>query len=301
MPDATKFWCFTLNNPTEDDEQIVTDFLSSGDVTYGIIGREAGASGTPHLQGFVILDRSRRRSYLVGKFQAHFTVRYHGSTNEQARDYCKKEGDYEEFGEFPKVAQGKRNDLEQVVQWHDAFVQENGRAATPREFALEYPLQSIRYSRMCEVLRLRAPSPCLQVGEPNDWQKDLYDRLEDTADDRTIDFVVDPEGGKGKTWFCRWMMSQKPDKVQILSIAKKEDLAYMLDETKTIFLFNVPRGQMEYLSYPLLECMKDRMVISGKYGSRLKTWMSPVHVVVLSNEWPEEKKLTEGRCITWNI
>lgn len=300
MPSETKFWCFTLNNPSEDDEQVVTDFLSSGDVTYGLFGRETGESGTPHLQGFIILDRSRRLSYLRRKFQAHWSARHAASTNEQARDYCKKEGEFEEFGTFPESAQGHRTDLDELIAWADDFTETNGRAPTSPDIAKLQPAAYLKYPRFRALVAHRAPRRALEFGQPKPWQQELSDRLSDPADDRTIDFMVDHDGGKGKTWFCRWMLTNNAN-VQILGIGKKSDIAYMVDETKSIFLFNVGRGQMDYLSYPLLEALKDRLLISTKYQGQTKMWNSKVHVVVLSNEEPDMEKLTQDRYYIVNL
>lgn len=290
----SKFWIFTLNNPSEDEEQHVTDFLGSNVVRYGIFGREVGDSGTPHLQGFVILRRSQRLSYLRARLstRAHFEIAV--ARPEQARDYCKKDGDFEEFGTFPSSSQGARTDLDQVLDWVDRFTEENGRPPTSPDFAKHQPRAYIRYPRLVRTASLRAGPRRLEFGEPQPWQQELADRLSDPADDRQVDFIVDPEGGKGKTWFCRWMLTNN-ESVQVLGIGKKDDVAYMLDETKNVFLFNVPRGQMEFLSYPLLENLKDRLVMSGKYSSQMKTWTEKVHVVVLGNEEPNYEKMTADR------
>lgn len=291
---STKFWCFTLNNPTEDVEQTVTDFLSSGDVAYGIFGREVGAAGTPHLQGFVILRRSRELSFLRRKFQAHWSRRHANSTNEQARDYCKKDGDFEEFGEFPRGGQGHRNDLVELMAWAERFTTENGRPPSSPDIAKEQPLAYLKYPRFRALCAHRAPRRQLEFGEPNDWQLELFGELAVEADDRSVTFIVDEEGGKGKTWFCRYMYTNN-DACQILGVGKAADIANMVDDTKHIYLFNVARGQMEFLSYSILEALKDRLLISGKYHGRTMVWTKKVHVVVLGNEHPNYEKMTADR------
>ena len=90
------------------------------------------------------------------------------------------------------------------------------------------------------------------------------------------------------------MSSQLPE-CQLLGPGKRDDLAHAVDERSRIFLFNVPRGQMEYLNYGLLEMLKDRMVLSPKYDSQMKILRHTPHVVVFSNEDPDDSKMTEDR------
>ena len=287
-------WCFTLNNPTEDEEQHVSDWLAGPQCMYGCYGREVGESGTPHLQGFIILCNSNRLSFLRNQLSQRAHYERARGTSAQARDYCRKDGDFEEFGTFPS-RQGKRSDLDDLISWADAFAEEHGRAPSSPDIAKHQPHAYIKYPRFRALCAHRTPPRALEFGEPNEgWQRDLVDRLANPADDRSIDFVVDAEGGKGKTWLCRYMMTMN-QKVQILGVGRKNDLAYLISTDKTIFLFNVARGQMEFLSYSLLEALKDRMVISTKYQGEMKTWTDNVHVVVLGNEEPDYEKLTADR------
>ena len=153
-----------------------------------------------------------------------------------------------------------------------------------------------------ECLRHRLPPPRLvpdQV-ELRGWQSSLFDELSGEPDDRSIRFVVDEIGGKGKTFFQKYLLSTLTG-VQVMSTGKRDDLAYIVDETKSIFLFNVPRGGMQYLSYILLEQLKDRMVFSPKYESRVKILLQKVHVVVFCNEDPDKTKLTKDRYKVYRI
>ena len=293
-------WCFTINNPTDDEEQRLVDFLSEGDVTYGVFGREVGSSGTPHLQGFVILGHSNRLSFLRNNLCARGHYEKARGTSQQAADYCKKDGDFEEFGTFPR-SQGKRSDLEELIKWCDEFAEEHGRPASSPDIAKHQPHAYLKYPRFSRMCTLRNPRRALEFGDPRDWQVDMAARLNaEPEDDRTIDFIVDEEGEKGKTWFCRWMLTNN-ENVQVLGVGKANDIKHMIDDTKRIYMFNVARGQMEFLSYHVLEGLKDRLITSGKWHGRELRWEKQNHVVVLCNEFPDETKLTRGRINIINL
>ena len=289
-------YCFTLNNYTPVEEQAVADFLSCEDVRYGVYGREVGESGTPHLQGFLILTRQRTIHWLRQRIaRAHFEGTR--GTSGQARDYCKKDNDFNEYGQFPGN-QGRRSDLDELLTWAQDFEVEHQRPPNSPEVAQEYPEQYIRYPRLVRALFHRADP--IQLRDPDgqelrEWQDFLEQELDDQADDRSVIFYVDEDGGKGKTWFQQYYISKYPRKSQLLTIGKRDDLALAVDETKTVFFFNVPRGGMEFLQYPLLEQLKDRMVFSPKYNSRMKVFRTNIHVVVFSNEDPDMDKMSEDR------
>jgi len=95
----SKYWCFTLNNPTQGEEAVL-HAIGNGDmlVTYLVLGREVGVNGTPHIQGYV---EFRSRWDLV-RCQQRFMMRAHyeprRGTPQEAAEYCKKDGDYDEYG-----------------------------------------------------------------------------------------------------------------------------------------------------------------------------------------------------------
>lgn len=107
-----KHWCFTLNNYTPADLDRLSSPLNG--VDYLIYGKEVGASGTPHLQGTVCFQSRKRLQQVISIIgQAHCSVTRYLA---QSIEYCKKDGDFSEFGEVPEQAQGrgeeKRSELE---------------------------------------------------------------------------------------------------------------------------------------------------------------------------------------------
>lgn len=287
-------WCFTTNNYTQDHITLFSTFFETDDVVYAIVGREQGEQGTPHLQGFCILSRNRTHRWIRERLPHSHIEKARGSSK-QAAEYCKKENDFSEFGEFPG-AQGKRTDLEEVLAWSDQFELDHGRAPTSPEVAQEHPSTYIRYPRVVRALFHRAERPKLRTGELRQWQRELNDALAEDPDDRTIQFFVDYEGGNGKTWFQQYFLTHNK-KSQLLTIGKRDDLAHAIDESCTVFLFNVPRDGIQFLQYTVLEQLKDRMVFSPKYNSRLKILQNKCHVVVFTNEDPDMTKMSADRYV----
>jgi len=290
---AAKMWCFTLNNYTQEDEDTLRRLFQTSQYHYGIFGREVGEqNGTPHLQGYFILVNRHNIVWLRNHLspRAHYT-RSRGTPREAA-EYCKKDDDYEEFGELPTTKTGTGAMFEDLLVW--AKAQE--RCPSEKDVADAFPSLFGRYrNSVMDMVRMFAPAPQLQSGELRGWQVDLKAKLDAEADDRTVIFVVDPDGNSGKSWFCRWMITRYPDDVQILGPAKRDDLAHIVMVQTKIFLINIPRGNIEFLNYGFLESLKDRVIISPKYNSQTKILIHTPHVVVFTNEEVDMNKMTGDR------
>lgn len=284
-----KRWVFTLNNYEADDLLRLRELP----VRYLVFGFEnAPDTGTRHLQGFVIFDTNKRfnaAKEAIGT-RAHLELA-HG-TSAQAAQYCKKEGNYEERGDIPNE-QGKRNDWERLREWID----ELGRKPTERELCTQWPHLVGRYGAGVDrVVSAMCPPIVLTTSEPRaGWQARLDEILDGEPDARKVYFYVDINGNTGKSWFCQHMMSTKPTQTQILRVGRRDDLAHSIDESKTIFLFDVPRQMMKFFQYSVCEMLKDRMVYSPKYASKMKILPTVPHVVVFSNEPPDKNAMSRDR------
>lgn len=112
----SRSYVFTINNYTDDDLNAIGDIdTEDGNIFYLIAGLEVGESGTPHIQGYVECKPTRMKAMckLLGG-RAYLAIRR--GTREQARDYCKKDGNFIEVGAWSTKGQGRRTDLERLME-----------------------------------------------------------------------------------------------------------------------------------------------------------------------------------------
>lgn len=106
---------------------------------YLIIGLEVCTnSDKHHLQGYVELTKALSMDSFKKKTSNRIHVESRRGTPQEASDYCKKDGDYHEFGAMKR--QGQRTDLDEIKSLLDDGVAE-------REIAKQYFAQWCQYRR----------------------------------------------------------------------------------------------------------------------------------------------------------
>lgn len=129
----SKYWVFTVNNPTED--RVPTTWPG---VQWVVWQKESGEEGTPHLQGYVIWESQKRLTALKKIHSgAHWEARK--GTHDQAKAYCRKaasrvDGPWE-HGDEPVFAQGQRNDMLTLKRKIDAGASLKDLASDEETFA----------------------------------------------------------------------------------------------------------------------------------------------------------------------
>lgn len=112
-PAPYKRWCFTLNNPTPEEERDIRE-IPVNLIDYMIVGREVGERGTPHLQGFINFAKKKTMPGVKAMVGVRAHVEKAKGTDEQNRDYCSKDGDVLIEVGAPRV-RGARTDLQTAV------------------------------------------------------------------------------------------------------------------------------------------------------------------------------------------
>lgn len=148
-------WCFTLNNYDTEGLQQLRDVVPRL-ARYIIFGREVSpTTGTPHLQGYLEVGTAVRRSAVSTLLVAGAHVELAVADAQVNRQYCIKDGDYEEFGSV--VTQGKRSDLAAAA----TMVVEFGL----KRVAEEMPTAFVKYHKGLQALRTELSIP-RNVDEP---------------------------------------------------------------------------------------------------------------------------------------
>lgn len=132
-----KHWCFTLNNPT--DEEI--EQLKNCDCRFIVFQKEnAPGTGTLHLQGYLMLDTKKRLSYVkLINGRAHWEIAR--GTPRQNIDYCTKAGGFDVYRRgIEPSGQGKATVLDDAI--HELKSGKN-----PNQLVEKYATELCRYHR----------------------------------------------------------------------------------------------------------------------------------------------------------
>lgn len=108
-----RHFCFTLNNYDEEEYTSVCNYFEA-EAKYWIIGKEAGESGTPHLQGYASLKRRSTFNVIRDKLGRRAHIESARGTSRQNREYCSKGGDFAEGGNLS--SEGGRPDRDDLAK-----------------------------------------------------------------------------------------------------------------------------------------------------------------------------------------
>lgn len=151
--------------------------------------------------------------------------------------------------------------------------------------------------------RKRTVKDPLEGREMRPIQQEIITITDEEPDDRTIVWVVDPEGGAGKTTLAKHLCINRPREVLYIG-GKSSDIKYGItqfldnpDNHLRIVIIDLTRSLEGFVSYEGLEAVKNGIFYNTKYESQMVVFDNP-HVVVFANFAPDESKMSADR---WNI
>jgi len=292
----SKRWTFTFNNYTDESIATLKNVIQELCIYLHWSHEIAPTTGTPHLQGYLEL-KSKMRGSTLGRFfkDQQAKPKFIGSkgTAEQNQAYIDKQDfigpkQIYVYGEPSKTVPGQRTDLQAFQLAVKKGVVDRKRLREDfAEVCAKYPRFVDSYIRD----QIQVPKEPDHVYRP--WQQELAERLNQPADNRTINFIVDSVGDQGKSWFAKKWLETHPSSF-LMRPGKHADMAYILPDKLDVLFLDCTRKQLEYVPYTLLEELKDGYVMSTKYETIVKRYPS-LHIVVLMNQMPDMTALSQDR------
>lgn len=253
MTSRLKNFCFTLNNYTNEDIKYLETFYK-GYCVYLIYGKEIGnKEGTSHLQGYAQLKKQTRFN-TIKKLLSKYHIENAMGTPEQNKVYCSKDGNFIEFGELRTNGSNKsiKNGIREQIKLCKSYneVLEIEGIEKYLKFAKEY-----YYS-----LDKRRPDDYKYI-ELKPFQKLICDYLDKEGTNREILFIIDKEGGRGKTFLCSYLLNTRDD-IFVSENGKTADILYnysknlkkniLIDIKRSVKISDINYGVLESLINPFL-------------------------------------------------
>jgi len=145
------------------------------------------------------------------------------------------------------------------------------------------------------------------------WQNKIVSTLIDestlgikAADDRSIIWIEDTQGGNGKSKLVKWCCARNNAIVKI-SFGTSNQLrsAIIAAGPRRVYFIDVPRtlGSDDSMASLIsaLEDLKNGFVVSAMYGKNQQLLLDPPHIVVFSNDKCPEKMMSHDRWIQYLI
>jgi hypothetical protein len=134
------------------------------------------------------------------------------------------------------------------------------------------------------------------------WQNDVINLIDTAPDDRTVYWFWDGAGCTGKTALAKHICIMHSDAIYISGSAKDMEygIAQYMEKNgfgPRVCILNIPRSKENFVSWAGIEEIKDGILFSKKYESRMLMFNSP-HVIVFANTPPDESRLSRDR---WRI
>ena len=290
-------WCFTLNNYTDEEYENLKSIFPEH-VRYMILAKEVGDENeTPHIQGYCQFNPKKRFENVKEILGERCHIEKCKGNPAQNIEYCKKGGDFVEFGECK--GSGKQK-IRTIIE----KLREGGKVSEIIESDLCHSYVTNRQNiRMTlkditeEVASENREKKDIQKIKLHPWQRDLIEMFNQYSEnDRVIFWIYDPVGGAGKSYFCDYMSDKDPMNVIVMDNQMSRDISCAYGGQKYV-LFDFVREEEHDIKYGVLEKLKNGRIFSAKYESHVKVFKKPT-VCVFANHVPRVKMLSIDR---WKI
>lgn len=285
-------WCFTINNYTKDQEDALAKLVPDT-ARYIVSGKEKGEKNTPHLQGYVQFVNKKRLTQIkkITPFETAHLEPMMAKDPKQAAQYCKKDGDFIEYGVMD--TQGQRKDICELAESFRRKRSFTDLGNCPQWF--QYQNMIIKQVSMEDSESAFKKQRMLMEGHRlKNWQYSLFKTFTQEPCPRTVHWLYDTVGNTGKSWFSRWLVLLM--KAVRFENGKNADIKYAYNGEK-IVVFDYARTIQDRVNYEAIESIKNGIYFNSKYMSGMRVYGHP-HLICFANFLPDMSKLSEDR---WDI
>lgn len=177
-------------------------------------------------------------------------------------------------------------------------------AAALREYCLK---ESTRVDGPWGKRRIYMGKDLAIMRDPLPWQQQVMDILAGPADRRSIYWIVDEHGNKGKSVLTKYLWFRNKQDVAVVPfgtatqiktsvISKGARLTYLLDVSRSL-----GEGESMHSVFSAIEQIKNGFVISAMYGKDGIMAFEPPHVICFSNFPPPWKRASRDRWRVYNL
>lgn len=225
--------------------------------SYYVWQEEVGENNTPHIQGHLEFKNPRTLNSLKNKLPRAHLEKCRNV--EASRKYCEK-SESRLVGTITRkheVVSFRDNLVKKVLKKYDNIVWKN-------------------------------------------WQQNILNKIAETPDDRTVNWYWEPTGKVGKSFLALYIVATYK---AVIADGKKDNVFNQINCAidsniePSIIIIDLPRHNVEYLNYGMIEQIKNGMIYSGKYEGGVCIFPNP-HVFIFANEPPNMNKFSRDR---WNI
>lgn len=219
--------------------------------------------------------------------------------------------DSKKFAYQEEMGEEKTPHIQGYVEWENARSFDSLKKIDPKiHWEKSRSIAAIKYclkesSRVGKqfVKGIKINKPLITDFRP--WQIDLNQILSEPANARHVIWIIDKEGGQGKTHYCKHLCMSRDDVIYLGGKASdiKHAITAWTEEGKefNIALFDFTRSLEHYVSYEAIESVKNNIFFSGKYESKQFIKEGNPHVMVFANFAPDTSKLSADRWVVRDI
>ena len=223
------------------------------------------------------MKKQKRFLSIVKFFNNKAHIEKANGTPEQNKAYCSKEGNYKEFGTIINKGSNKLiiEDLREQIKKCNSWAE-----------VLNIP-GCEKHLKFCQEFFNNLDRRDKELYKNvilKDWQILINDYLNKPGDNRSILFVIDEKGGKGKTFLSNYLFNTRDD-IFYSTNGKTTDIVYNYSKSiKRNILIDITRKiSLDKINFDAIETIINPIFTSNKYTSGTFIRKEPSNCIIFTN------------------